>query len=340
MATQAMKLVDLAETLDVKFRFADAQKRAESKGKGCVHHLLCAVAGGSPSPIYFQLPRGVTYGVRVSKNNTSKYQLTVKYREDQIAMAVDPLREIHTKIKQAVLDNFHILLPKTTSLLISRLTKKDKKFPSNVFDTAASPAVVAYRATFTNEARERLDEIFIFGASEEDHDNQYGKSKMVAFAPAKQGNDGKTYEKSYMVNISCPVRNKRGGGFEVHASDDGKLRPVFTFSACEGPESNLKSTNVVSSEEVLDRMGPVDGAPFARDGIAVVGLPYMHIGADESGISVNVCLEHFHMLTRDDGLSKKRTFAIMQDDETPQQAAEEDEADEEDESGEDGDDSQ
>jgi len=46
------------------------------------------------------------------------------------------------------------------------------------------------------------------------------------------------------------------------------------------------------------------------------------------------------VLTRDDGLSKKRTFAIMQDDETPQQASEEEEADEEDESEGDGDESQ
>lgn len=338
MAHEAMKIKDAANKLKVHIKFADEKKRAESKGKGCVHHLRSVGVDGALDSIFLQLPRALTFGVRPNMSNNGpipKYQLTLKYEHGQHAMIVDPLRAIHDRLKRAITETFHIVLPKTTRMMLTRINKKNKKVPLNLFELDwESDAMTAPRELFFEEAREKVDEICVFGGSEEDFEMHKGKAKLVSFAPAKSGKDGKHYEKSWMVNIACPIKMKRGGGVEFHAAEDGEIaRPVFNFTACESPETDLQNSAEIPNEEILAKLAPVDGAPFSREGIAVVSLPYIHVRDDESSISVNLSLEHFHALARDQAVLGKRTFAVMQDDDTPQTAGDDaarDDADDDD----------
>ena len=73
---------------------------------------------------------------------------------------------------------------------------------------------------------------------------------------------------------------------------------MFNFTACESPENDLQKSVEVANKDILSKLAPVDGAPFSREGISVVGLPYIHVRDDESSISVNISLEHFHALSR------------------------------------------
>lgn len=332
--SQAIKLNDAPSTLTFKIKCADEKKRADSKGKGCVHHLKTVTEDGSLDNVYLQLPRGLTFGVRPNMNNSGpipKYQLTLKFNFDQKAAVVDPFREIHELIKKAIADEFHAILPKTTTTMLKKMHKKNKKIPENLFqlDYESSEFAEA-KDLFMEAAHEKIDEICIFGGSEEDFDMHHGKAKMVSFAPAKTSKEGKSYDKAWTVNVACPIKMKRGGGVEFCTLEDGEIdthRPVFNFTACESPENNLKKTTPISNESILDRLAPVDGTPFSREGIAVVCLPYIHVRDDESSISVNISLEHFHALLRDQASSLgKRSFAVLQDDDTPQKDEDEDDA--------------
>lgn len=323
-ASEAMHIKDAAGKLKVQIQVADVRKRADSKGKGCVHHLK-STDGTTTGPIFLQMPRAMTFGVRPNMSNNGpvpKYHLTLKYT--QPGGVVGPLRAIHEQIKQAIGDEFHTVLPKTTRVILGRLNKKNKQIPLDLFDKDwMSDKFSTVRDIFFDEAREKVDEICVFGGSEEDFEMHVGKSKMVTFVPAKTGKDGKTYDKAWTVNVSCPIKMKRGGGVEFHPSEDGELhspaRPVFNFCVHESPENNMKNVTVVNNEEILQRLAPVDGAPFSREGVAVVCLPYFHVRDDESAISVNVSLEHFHTLLRDQGsVLGKRAFVVVHDEDTPQ----------------------
>jgi hypothetical protein len=143
---------------------------------------------------------------------------------------------------------------------------------------------------------------------------------MVSFSPASTNNNGKSYEAAYMVNIVCPQKFKVGGGVEFHppAEEGLRGRPNFNFTACESPESNLKDITEIENINILDKLAPADGEPFARDGVAVVSFPYLHIKQDESSISVCMSLEHFHCYQRDSGILGKRMFVVIDDEDTPQ----------------------
>lgn len=328
-----MKLTEAAENLTFKIKLADEKKRADSKGKGCVHHLKTVTADGSLDNVYLQLPRALTFGVRPNMNNSGpvpKYQLTLKFNFDQKGAVVDPLRDVHELIKAAIVDSFHTILPKTTSIMLKKMRKKNNKIPEDLFQQDhEAPEFVKVKESFVEAAREKIDEICIFGGSEEDFDMHRGKAKMVSFAPAKTGKDGKSYDKAWTVNVACPIKMKRGGGVEFCSLEDGEIdthRPLFNFTACESPENNLKKTTTIPSENILDKLAPVDGTPFSRDGIAVVCLPYIHVRDDESSVSVNISLEHFHALLREQAsVLGKRSFAVIQDDDTPQQRDDEEE---------------
>ena len=327
--SEAMKIKDAATRLKFHIKFADEKKRAESKGKGCVHHLRSLGADGALEPIFLQLPRALTFGVRPNMSNNGlipKYQLTLKFAHEQQSVIVDPLRAIHDRLKNAITDTFHIILPKTTRMMLTRINKKNKKVPLNLFELEwESDAMSGPRELFFEEAREKVDEICVFGGSEEEFEMHKGKAKLVTFAPAKSSKDGKQYDKSWMVNIACPIKMKRGGGVEFHPMEEGDTlatNPVFNFTACESPENDLQKSVEVANKDILSKLAPVDGAPFSREGISVVGLPYIHVRDDESSISVNISLEHFHALSRDQAVLGKRLFTVMQDDDTPQNAEE------------------
>lgn len=323
--SQAMKLTEAADNLTFEIKCADEKKRSDSKGKGCVHHLRTVTSDGSLDNVYLQLPRALTFGVRPNMNNSGpipKYQITLKFNFEQKDAVVDPLRNIHELIKNAIVDKFHVILQKTTTTMLKKMHKKNKKIPENLFQLDHESSELAEaKEFFVEAAREKIDEICIFGGSEEDFDMHRGKAKMVSFAPSKTSKDGKTYDKAWTINAACPVKMKRGGGVEFCALEDGEIdthRPLFNFTACESPENNLRKTTPIPSENILDKLAPVDGNPFSRDGIAVVCLPYIHVRDDESSVSVNISLEHFHALTREQASLGKRSFAVLQDDDTPQ----------------------
>jgi hypothetical protein len=322
MAESAMKLKGAAKKLNIQIVIGSPT--TGKPGMGLVHHLK-HLSGSSAQNIYIQMPRAVTFGIRESKMNSTKWGLTLKYRTDQQAALVDELRAVHELIKMAICEKFDTILPKCTQMLVERMHKKNKKFPLTLFsgEDVAPKDQAAYDDAmnlFMEEASDKVDEIFTFGASEAQRKLHEGRPKMVTFAPAKTTADGKSFDASYMVNLACGVKSKKGGGMEFHpASEDGRRGPPhFNFTACESPESQLIDVTDIPNEEILSKLAPIDGAPFARDGVAVVNFPYIHVREDESSIAMNISLEHFHCYQRDQVGLGKRTFAVMEDDDTPQ----------------------
>jgi hypothetical protein len=329
-----MKLSEAPEHLNITIKCADEKKRNESKGKGCVHHLKNMTSDGTIDNVYLQLPRALTFGIRPNMNNNGpipKYQLTLKYAFEQKNTVVEPLREIHDLIKTAIVIRFNEILPNTTRNMIKKFQQKKSKVavPDNdqdiikvLFSDDVSEQYEQFKAAFFEAAAEKIDEICTFGGSEEDFQMHRGKAKMVTFAPAKTGKDGKNYDKAWTINVSCPIQMKRGGGVEFCTLEDGEIDrncPVFNFTACESPENNLKDVSEIPKDMILDKLAPKEGTPFSREGISVVSLPYVHVRDDESSISVNVSLEHFHALLREQGtVLGKRTFSVVEDDDTPQ----------------------
>ena len=338
MSEEAHSLTDAVQNLNVFVTPADDKKREQSKGKGCVHAIFTKPAGGGQERIALQMPRGMTFGARLSMNNNNsaipKYQMTLKYRMEQTSVVVDPLREIHALVKQSIVNEFHRILPKTCKSMLVKMHKKDKDIPLDLFEKPEEERnaypLAEMRDLFMERALEKVDEIFIFGGSEETYDLDAGKSKMISFAPEKNGKDGKTYDKSWMVNVNAPIITKAGKPvfLEVQRSvdsDGGALKkmekvPNFDFSLHEGPEFDLSSYEEIKKEDVIARFGPTADSPvFSREGVAVITLRYIHVRDDETQISVNMTLEHFHAFSREQSTLGKRKFQIKKDPDTPQE---------------------
>jgi hypothetical protein len=321
MAACAMKLKGAADNLNFKLTVGTEKK----SGLGIVHRLAHIGLDGVAQVPCVQMPRATTFGVRDSKLNPGKYGLTLSYRNEQ-KVFVDELRAIHGKLKATIITHYSTVLPNSTFEIMEKLINKNPDFPTELLTMdvpASGKAAVAYKAAmglFMEEVTDKVNQVFTFGASETHIKAHKGRAKMVSFSPASTNNNGKSYEAAYMVNIVCPQKFKVGGGVEFHppAEEGLRGRPNFNFTACESPESNLKDITEIENINILDKLAPADGEPFARDGVAVVSFPYLHIKQDESSISVCMSLEHFHCYQRDSGILGKRMFVVIDDEDTPQ----------------------
>ena len=64
----------------------------------------------------------------------------------------------------------------------------------------------------------------------------------------------------------------------------------------ESPERNFKKAEEISNVDILTSFGPVDRAPFSREGVGIISLPFIHCRDDEAGLfSLNI-IEQFHCL--------------------------------------------
>jgi hypothetical protein len=111
--------------------------------------------------------------------------VTLKYKTDQTNIVVEPLREMHGMVKSAVITEFVRILPNTTKSIIKKLCKGNSAFPKNYSELVAVDRTAEDVEQFENMARERLEDLMTFGGSEESHDSDSGKSKMVSFPPPK-----------------------------------------------------------------------------------------------------------------------------------------------------------
>ena len=346
----ALELSAAAEVLQININPGKPKAPGKGKGKGTTMSIFTTHKGGKDELITLQMPRALTFGVRMPTMSNSgggatlNYQAALKYRMDQSESVVDPLRDIHDKIKAHIThDKFHVILPKTTAQIVKKLNAKHAWFPKDLFDVEEHLRDPKAMELFIATAEEKVDEICIFGGSEESHADETGKAKMVSFAPEKANNDGGVYEKSWMINLKAPIETDKQGNQMMHdAPKEEDLgpngystpSPVFTFTACEGPEYDLsryeeiKNINMLR-KVVVDRkhpqadvpvLGPEKGEKFSREGIAVISLRFVHIRDDESQISVNMTLEHIHTFARDAPSSGKRKFVVKHDKDTPQTA--------------------
>jgi hypothetical protein len=320
MAACAMKLKGAADKLRFKMTVGTEKK----SGLGITHRLAHVGLDGVAQVPCVQMPRATTFGVRDSKLNPGKYGLTLSYRSDQ-KVFVDELKAIHGKLKAAIIEQYSAVLPNSSFEIMEKLSNKNPEFPTELLTMeppTAGKAADKYKAAmalFMEEITDKVNQVFTFGASETHMKAHKGRAKMVSFSSASTNSNGKSYPAAYMVNIACPQKFKVGGGVEFHPAEEGlRGRPNFNFTACESPESNLKDITEIENINILDKLSPADGEPFARDGVAVVSFPYMHIKQDESSISVCMSLEHFHCYQRDSGVLGKRSFVVMDDDDTPQ----------------------
>ena len=96
--------------------------------------------------------------------------------------------------------------------------------------------------------------------------------------PAKAGKDGgQDFEHSWTLNTNCGVRSEMGN-HQFHTNPDGtRGDPVFDFTLVESPERDFRKAEEVNNEEILAKFAPVDRAPFSREGIAVISLPFIHV---------------------------------------------------------------
>jgi hypothetical protein len=320
----AIKLSEAASVLSIEISPGKVKKGGNSKGKGTTLGIFTKHTGRGDEMIALQMPRALTFGVRPMMNNNGSsvptYQLTLKYRMDQTEDMVEPLRSIYDKIKQHIVnDKFDVILPKTTATMVKKLNAKHNWFPKDLFDVESAMRDPKATALFREAAKEKIDEIFVFGGSEDTFDEDSGKSKMVSFSPEKASKDGGTHAKAWMVNLKAPVSMDKQGKVIYHPSSDTAVAPapVFTFSACEGPEYDLSRSEDIENSEMLRLMGPEKGQPFSREGVAVISFRYMHVRDDESQVSVNMTLEHFHAYQRE-AITNKRKFVVRDDKDTPQ----------------------
>ena len=273
----------------------EKKERADHNGRGRVHLLMKIAANGSRGAVYIQLPRAVTFGIRDSGYSRLlgyrygypapvKYRLTLKFDHE---VAVEQLRDVHSMIKEAIFDSFHAILPKTTQEILKEIRKTDDKIPKNLFEqTHDLRRFSRAKKLFARAARERLDEIFVFGGSEEDFDSrQYCARPMVRQSRSRTPNHDD--KKAWYVDVRCAAAH------DVYSSDHS---PIFKFTASEGPEDDLEQTTIIPNENMLDKLVPANDESFSRDAIAVVSLPYIHVRDDESSVCVNISLRHLHAL--------------------------------------------
>ena len=266
------------------------KQHADYDGKGRVHLLKTVTRDGSLRSVYIQLPRA---GFSIRPDNLGlylgygdsgpvpKYRLTLKFNQK---VAVDQLRDAHSMIKAVIVDSFHTILPMTTYVILGVLEKNDENFPKNLFEQVHDlRRFTKAKELFARAARKKLDEIFVFGGSEEDFDSHRGARTMVNFVPAKSTHDGK---KAWTVDVAAS---------SMRSADSRDYRPLFKFTACEGPEKNREKTTIVPNENVLEKLSPVDGKHFSRDGIADVCLSHIHVRDDESSVFVNISPKHLHI---------------------------------------------
>jgi hypothetical protein len=252
----------------------------------------------------------------------AKYGVALKYRMDQHSTVVKPLCEVHSLIKAHIgTAVFTTLLPKTTKAILAKMHKTDKSYPLDLFDQSDDTNETA-RVRFFELAAEKLDEIAIFGGSEEEAADHQGKSKMVSFSDGISKKDGKEFEKAWLINLAASTKWKKAGEVLYHkdpeTDENMRQSPVFDFTVCEGPEHDFSMAEDIPNEKLLALFGPAPGEPFTREGVAVVSLQYIHVRDDETQISVNMSLEHFHAFSRDISGSSKRKFSVISDPDTPQ----------------------
>ena len=319
----ALLLKDTLTTTNIVCVPQDKKKRLKRKGMGSTHPLFKKLKKDQLESIDIQMPRATTFGCRQSLINAGgggppKYQVTLKYKSEQTAQVVDPLRKLHSMIKDAVVVEFDRILPNTTKSINDKLCKANSKFPKSLFDVPADERVAEHVTLFKDTARERLDDLMTFGGSEESHEFDSGKSKMVSFAPSKAGRDGGAdFDKAWTINANASIKNDMGTPM-YH--DSGA--PVFDFSLVEGPERALRKAVEIENQDILTMFGPVDKKPFSREGVPIISVPFIHVRDDESQISVHVCLEHFHAFHREEAGRKKRKHAVTFDEDTPQDPVE------------------
>lgn len=267
----------------------EKKERADHNGRGRVHLLMKIAANGSRGAVYVQLPRAVTFGIRDSGYSRLlgyrypaapiKYRLTLKFDHE---VAVEQLRDVHSMIKEAIIDSFNAILPKTTDDIL----KKDDKIPKNLFEqTHDLRRFSRAKKLFARAARERLDEIFVFGTEEDFDLRQYCARPMVRQSRSRTPNHDD--KKTWYVDVRCAAAR------DVYSSDHS---PIFKFTASEGPEDDLDQTTIIPNENMLDKLAPANDESFSRDAIAVVSLPYIHVRDDESSVCVNISLRHLHAL--------------------------------------------
>jgi hypothetical protein len=166
--------------------------------------------------------------------------VTLKYKTDQTNIVVEPLREMHGMVKSAVITEFVRILPNTTKSIIKKLCKGNSAFPKNYSELVAVDRTAEDVEQFENMARERLEDVRLcsknplhnsvllrtddingtvllpwpykrlmtFGGSEESHDSDSGKSKMVSFSPPKAGRDGGAdFDKAWTINANASIKS-------------------------------------------------------------------------------------------------------------------------------------
>ena len=164
----------------------------------------------------------------------------------QTGKTVDPLRKMHCKVKAAVMKEFTKILPNKTKDIIKKLSKgSTSTFAKNYSELTVDERSADDVLKFEELANEKLDELMTFGGSEESHENDVGKSKMVSFAPAKAGKDGGSdYDKAWTINANACIK-----------SDMARRRQLKTLVLVTN--AWLKRLKVYMSTTPLFRLSPL-----------------------------------------------------------------------------------
>jgi len=341
-------LSEASDLLEIIISPGKAKAPGKSSGKGTTMSIFTTHNGRTDEHVSIQMPRAVTFGVRQPKSSMNlgtslNYGVALKYRMDQTETAVEPLRKIHEQIKNYIArEKFQEILPNTCAQILKKLSTKYAWFPKDLFGIEKAKRDPKAVALFEETAAEKVDEICIFGGSEESAKAENGKSKMVSFSGEKPNNDGGVYDKSWMINLKAPIATDKKGVQLMHDAPKEETMvpgtaytpvPQFTFSVCSGPENDLTKSEDIANINMIRKVvvnpkapdaevlvfGPDPlTTPFSREGVAVISLRFIHIRDDESQISVNMTLEHFHTYSRDAPILGKRKFVVKHDKDTPQ----------------------
>jgi hypothetical protein len=93
-------------------------------------------------------------------------KVTLKYNYEKENQVVDPLREIHNMIKEAIIIEYARICPQTTKSMVKKLAKNNEGFAQNLFDLSAEERPADDLALFNEMARDRLEDQLTFGGSE------------------------------------------------------------------------------------------------------------------------------------------------------------------------------
>ena len=85
--------------------------------------------------------------------------VTLKYKTEQTDKVVETLREMHSKIKSAVIVEFDRILPNTTKSINKKLAKGNSAFAKDLFEIPIEQRDPDNVAQFEEMARERLDDV-------------------------------------------------------------------------------------------------------------------------------------------------------------------------------------